>query len=133
MPENTIGSSAHRIQLDIARSYKREEVRVEGKIQQEGSETRSRDQGVEVNLSQQAQSYALSPEQVVAGAGETERTKLSSASTSAASTSAATRAPEPASEQDEPKTTETAKQGSVVRQYNQSANEALGTLIDIRS
>ncbi len=128
MPENTIGSSAHRIQLDIARSYKREEVRVEGKIQQEGSETRSRDQGVEVNLSQQAQSYALSPDQIVAGAGETERTKLSSASAGAASS-----ASDRTSEQNEPKITESSDQGSVAQQYNQSANEALGTLIDIRS
>ena len=130
MPENTITSTANRIHTDVDYARKRQESGTQQRVQQEGVGARSRDEGVEVTLSDQSRDLQLDSTQVVAGASQTERSTRAAEPAVASTPSSGSASPEDSSETP---ASETGESGSVTRQYNRSADDSLGTLIDIRS
>ena len=125
MPENTIASTATRIHTDLDTTRSRQAARGEQRVQQETSTAGdatgkpASGDGVQITLSEQARDLQLNSTEIVRGAGET-----------ASSDAIRARSNDEASG---PATSEDGASGSVTRQFNQSANDALGTVIDIRS
>ncbi|ABC31151.1 hypothetical protein HCH_04447 [Hahella chejuensis KCTC 2396] len=124
MADNTVNSLATGSlqQLDAGRTREREQTRQNV----DNAQTQARDTpAVEVELSQEGRELSLANSQQINAATETEQTQ------GAAENAASTANLAETEEDQSPPPRESAAQ--TTRQFDRTANEALGTVIDIRS
>ncbi|MDG9671960.1 hypothetical protein ONV78_29775 [Hahella sp. CR1] len=125
MADNTVNSLATSSlqQLDAGRSREREQTRQN--VDNAQTQARETTPAVEVELSQEGRELSLANSQQVNASTETERTQ------GAAENAASTANLAETEEDQSPPPRESASQ--TTRQFDRTANEALGTVIDIRS
>ncbi|MBU6952573.1 hypothetical protein [Hahella sp. HN01] len=125
MADNTVNSLATSSlqQLDAGRSREREQTRQN--VDNAQTQARETTPAVEVELSQEGRELSLANSQQVNASTETERTQ------GAAENAAPTANLAETEEDQSPPPRESASQ--TTRQFDRTANEALGTVIDIRS
>ncbi|OZG73833.1 hypothetical protein BTA51_08530 [Hahella sp. CCB-MM4] len=129
MPDNTIGgpASATLQQLEVSRQREREQAQNEtnsNTAQVQPQQNASVD--VEVELSQEARELSLSTVQQLGAPTQT-------AETQAAQTENPGQTLEEDNEREDTRPPPRENESQVTRQFDRSANESLGTVIDIRS